>query len=50
MYQDELYREAKLIMQGWQEWVRAFATFWTGFVARSGIEPTKSSDTELRLH
>lgn len=50
MYQDELYREAKLTMQGWQEWVRAFATFWTRFVARSGIEPTKSSDTELRLH
>ena len=50
MYQDELSREAKLIVRGRQAWVRDFAAFWTRFLARFGAAATKSSATDLRLH
>ena len=50
MYQDELRREAKLIMQGWQAWVHAFATFWTRAMARPAIGAAKPSARDLRLH
>ena len=50
MYQDELYREAKLIVQGRQAWVRDFALFWTRLVARFGVGATKPPTTGLRLH
>ena len=50
MYQDELYREAKLIMRGRQAWVRDFALFWTRVMARLGVGAAKPSATGLRLH
>ena len=50
MYQDELSREAKLIMRGRQAWVRDFAAFWTRLMARFGAGDTKSQATDLRLH
>ena len=50
MYQDELRRAAKLIVQGRQAWVRDIANFWSRMVARLGIATTKPSDTDLRLH
>ena len=51
MYRDELRREAKLIVQGRQVWVRELASFWSHLVARLGIGTTKpSSSTDLRLH
>ena len=50
MYQDELRREAGLIVRGRQAWVRDFAAFWTRFKARFGGGAAKSSATDLRLH
>ena len=50
MYRDELRREAKLIVQGRQAWVRDFASLWTRLVARLGIGTKKPSATGLRLH
>jgi hypothetical protein len=50
MYQDDLYREAKLIVQGRQAWVRDFAMFWTRFMARLRTGTTKPSTKDLRLH
>lgn len=50
MYQDELRREAKLIVQGRQAWVRDFAGFWSRLVARLGIGTAKPSGRDLRLH
>ena len=49
MYQDELRREAKLIVQGRQAWVRDFASFWSRLVARLGVRFTKPSARDLRL-
>ena len=49
MYQDELRREAKLIVQGRQAWVHDLAIFWTRIAARLGIGTAKVS-TDLRLH
>ncbi len=50
MYQDELRREAKLIVQGRQAWVRDLASLWSRLVARLGIGATKPSAKDLRLH
>lgn len=50
MYQDELYREAKQIVQGRQEWVRDLATFWLRLKARFGAGVAQSPATDLRLH
>ena len=50
MYQDELSREAKLIVQGRRAWVRDFAAFWTRLMARFSATTAKSSTKELRLH
>ena len=50
MYRDELHREAKLIVQGRQAWVRDVVRFWTRLVARLGSKAAKSSATDLRLH
>ena len=50
MYQDELRREAKLIVQGRQAWVRDLASLWSRLVARLGSRTTPSTGTDLRLH
>lgn len=50
MYQDELRREAKPIMQGRQGWVRDLANLWTRLVARLNTGTAKSAQKGLRLH
>lgn len=50
VYQSQLSREAKLIVQGQQELVRDFAVFWARFKARLGIGPTKVSARNVDPH
>ncbi len=49
MYQDELRREARLVMQGWQAWVRDFAVRWSSFTARLGGGRAKPPGTDAGL-
>ena len=42
MYQSQLSREAKLIVQGRQEWVRGFAAIWSRLIRRLGIGGAKT--------
>jgi len=50
VYQSQLSREAQLIVQGQQEFVRDFAVFWTRILDRLGIGATKlpAADTQPR--
>ena len=50
MCQDELRREARLIVQGRQAWVHDLVTFWTRLAAWLGVGVAKAASTELRLH
>ena len=47
VYQSQLSREAKLIVQGQQELVRDFAVFWARFKVRLGVGATKVSATNV---
>ena len=50
LYQDQLSREAKLIVQGRQEWLRDFAVIWDRLMARLGISAPKAPATDAETH
>jgi hypothetical protein len=48
MYQDQLFREARLIIQGQQEFVRDAAALWRRLMARLGVKAAKAPAADAR--